>query len=277
MKSGIYKILSKVNNRFYIGSSKNIEKRWKRHLSNLRNNNHVNQHLQRCYNKYGKDNFIFEIIELCDEEELLIREQYYLDYLKPYEKGFNIGKSSSGGDNLSNNPNREEIIEKIKKGLKETISNMSEEERKEKWSRPGKENSNYGNKWTDEMKEESSKYWKKVAKKGLCPFSKRKGRTNKELYGEEKAKEISEKLSKLASERTGEKNPFYNKTHSKEAKEKIGKANKGRKPNNRVKISIDDEIYDSYHDASMALSISVTTIRWRCLSTNPKFINYKLI
>ena len=277
MKSGIYKIVSKINNKFYIGSASDINKRWKRHIRDLKNKRHINQHLQRCYDKYGEDNFSFEIVEICNKEELLIKEQYYLDSLKAYEVGFNIGKNASGGDNLTNNPNRENIIERMKKTLKENIENMSEEERKEKWGRYGEDNPNYGNKWSDEMKKRSSDFGLEIVRKGLCPFSKRKGKTNEELYGVERSKEISKKLSEHASKRKGEKNPFYNKKHSDEVKEKIGKANKGRKPKNRIKLSIDDKIFDSYHDASKELGIPVVTIRWRCLSNNSKFENYKLI
>jgi group I intron endonuclease len=270
MKSGIYKIVSKINNKFYIGSAKDINKRWKRHIRDLKNKRHINQHLQRCYDKYGEDNFSFEIVEICNKEELLIKEQYYLDSLKAYEVGFNIGKNASGGDNLTNNPNRENIIERMKKTLKENIENMSEEERKEKWGRYGKDNPNYGKKMSNELKEIIKK-----ANKGRSPIN--KGKTNEELYGVERSKEISKKLSEHASKRKGEKNPFYNKKHSDEVKEKIGKANKGRKPKNRIKLSIDDKIFDSYHDASKELGISYVTIRWRCLSNNSKFENYKLI
>jgi len=51
----------------------------------------------------------------------------------------------------------------------------------------------------------------------------------------------------------------------------------GRKPSNRVKVSIDDIIYESYNDASKELVLPVVTIRWRCLSSNPNFSNYLLI
>ena len=51
----------------------------------------------------------------------------------------------------------------------------------------------------------------------------------------------------------------------------------GKKPSNRIKLSIDGVIYDSYHDASKELNIPIVTIRWRCLSKNPKFDNYTLI
>ena len=62
MTCGIYKITNKQNDKFYIGSSTNIEMRWYAHKSYLRRNVHANQHLQNAWNKYGEDNFIFSIL-----------------------------------------------------------------------------------------------------------------------------------------------------------------------------------------------------------------------
>lgn len=77
--SGIYKITNVINNKIYIGSSNNVYKRKNEHFSSLKANTHCNKHLQRAYNIYGKDNFKFEIIETCKENDLLIIEQKYLD------------------------------------------------------------------------------------------------------------------------------------------------------------------------------------------------------
>ena len=267
METGIYKITCKENNKFYIGSSKNLEKRCQKHLNDLRKNKHINIHLQRAYNKYGENAFIFNVIEKCSYEDLLIREQFYLDTLNPE---FNIGKQSSGGDNLTKNPNKEEIINKIKNTINQNISLVTEEERKEKWGKIGILNPNYGNNWSDEMKQKASEI-----NKGKIPIN--KGKTNEEILGKEKAEEISKKLSKIASKRVGEKNGFFNRQHTDESKSKISQKRMGIKPINRIRLSINDVIYDSYHDASKELNIPIVTIRWRCLSKNPNFINYKLI
>ena len=77
--SGIYKIVNLITGKYYVGSTKSFETRKTCHFSRLRNNNHTNQHLQNAYNKYGKDSFIFEIIEYVEEELLLDIEQSYLD------------------------------------------------------------------------------------------------------------------------------------------------------------------------------------------------------
>lgn len=81
--SGIYQIKNKVNGKSYIGSSTRLNKRWKRHLTDLKCNVHHSLALQRAFHKYGSDNFEFNILENCEETLLLEREQYYLDSLKP--------------------------------------------------------------------------------------------------------------------------------------------------------------------------------------------------
>lgn len=59
---GIYRIVNKVNGKFYIGSSVNCNLRKRVHFSKLRNKKHDNDHLQKSFNLYGEDNFYFEII-----------------------------------------------------------------------------------------------------------------------------------------------------------------------------------------------------------------------
>lgn len=81
--SGIYCIINIVNNKRYIGSSKNIRLRIWDHRSTLRHKCHDNRYLQNAWNKYGEDNFDYYIIELCNEDILLEREQIYLDTMKP--------------------------------------------------------------------------------------------------------------------------------------------------------------------------------------------------
>lgn len=84
MDCGIYKIANILTNDLYIGSSVNISKRFHAHKSKLLSNKHENIHLQRAINKYGMDNFIFEIIEYVqNKNDLIPREQYYLDILHP--------------------------------------------------------------------------------------------------------------------------------------------------------------------------------------------------
>lgn len=99
MVCGIYKITNKITGKSYIGASENIEKRWIRHKSNLRKNNHHNHSLQKSWDKYGENNFELKILEKCPKEELLLREQYYvkLDNTE-IPNGYNL---TPGGDGLN--------------------------------------------------------------------------------------------------------------------------------------------------------------------------------
>lgn len=51
---GIYKLT--IANHIYIGSSVNLYKRLLSHFNSLKSNNHDNEYLQRCVNKYGIEN-----------------------------------------------------------------------------------------------------------------------------------------------------------------------------------------------------------------------------
>jgi group I intron endonuclease len=86
--TGIYQIKSICKpDKSYVGSSKNIKKRWQEHLRQLRSMRHENGRLQNHYNKYGEEDLVFIILELCLPSFLMIREQYYIDLSNPW---FNI-------------------------------------------------------------------------------------------------------------------------------------------------------------------------------------------
>lgn len=78
---GIYMIRCNINNKIYIGESKNIWDRFDYHLQRLLNNKHDNEYLQKAFNKYGVLNFTFDIIELCEEYSLSIREHHWVQIL----------------------------------------------------------------------------------------------------------------------------------------------------------------------------------------------------
>jgi len=80
----VYKILNVFNGKFYIGSTRRtFGGRWKSHLSRLKNHKHTNPILQNAWNKYGKNGFVFQIVEICSPYDAFNREQFYLDSLFP--------------------------------------------------------------------------------------------------------------------------------------------------------------------------------------------------
>ncbi len=91
MKSGIYRIRNIVNDKKYYGSAVNIPNRWREHRCDLNKNRHGNKHLQYAWNKYGTNNFVFEVMAHMDKEHLLVMEQVFIDKNKG---GYNISKSA---------------------------------------------------------------------------------------------------------------------------------------------------------------------------------------
>jgi len=120
---GIYKIISTKFKNFYIGSSINIKKRFNRHLQQLKNQNHSNLNLQLLYNENGIDDLTVEILEIInDRNDLKKIEQWYLDNLNPT---LNINLNASGGDMISNHPNKSEIRKKQIEGTRKVAQSES--------------------------------------------------------------------------------------------------------------------------------------------------------
>lgn len=83
-KSGVYRWINNTNGKSYVGSSVDLSKRLYRYYSLA----HLidgakNSYIYRALIKYGYGSFSFEILEFCNKENVLEREQYYLDLLKP--------------------------------------------------------------------------------------------------------------------------------------------------------------------------------------------------
>lgn len=84
-KIGIYKITNKTNEHCYVGQSRDIFKRWSDHTTAAFNPNDKSYEypLYRAMRKYGKENFIFEILEECLIEQLNEKEHFWIKKLSP--------------------------------------------------------------------------------------------------------------------------------------------------------------------------------------------------
>ena len=109
--SGIYKITNILNDKFYIGSSVNLYGRNRSHYNSLKHGTHSNQKLQFAANKYGLDNFYFEVICLISESNLLIVEGEYIGRLKPE---YNIDSVDPNGKRTCSDSTKKLIGEKSK-------------------------------------------------------------------------------------------------------------------------------------------------------------------
>ena len=97
--SGIYAIKNKINNKQYIGSSCDLQRRWyKDHVPSLNRKDHYNRHLQHAWNKYGEVAFEFSIIEECAEAELAEREGWWIENTLSWDRkhGYNLARIVQG-------------------------------------------------------------------------------------------------------------------------------------------------------------------------------------
>jgi group I intron endonuclease len=110
-KPGIYKITNRVNNKIYIGCASNIRTRVNGHLYDLRKNMHKNSYLQKSWNKYGESMFIFETHELCNIEDLHMREHFWVTTLDCLNKsiGYNLKPTDPNGCSIHSKETREKL------------------------------------------------------------------------------------------------------------------------------------------------------------------------
>lgn len=196
MTCGIYKIRNKINDKFYIGSSINIEKRWNVHRT-LKGNSKV---LTAAFKKYGFDNFEFTIVEVIKDRDTLIqREQYYLDLFKPFavdNNGYNVRKVANSNIGLVHSDETRLKMSVSRKGSKRS------EETKLKLSLLQKERGGYGPKTFSE----DHRYKISVGNKGK--------------HAGPKSEEHKRKLSESHKGKPGIPG-FLGKNHSEESKKKI--------------------------------------------------------
>ena len=81
--SGIYKITNTITGDFYIGSSNNVKQRWAAHKWKSTWNRYPNSQLYQDMQKYGVENFVFEVLEEVEIYSLKETEQQFIETLKP--------------------------------------------------------------------------------------------------------------------------------------------------------------------------------------------------
>ena len=115
--TGIYRIRNIKNGKMYIGQSVNIEHRKSCHFSDLKKNRHRNVHLQRAYNVSPED-FVFEVVCVCEEEELNGLEFYFIKKYKTTNDkfGYNLDAGGNGIGRMAEETKRK--LSEAKKGNK---------------------------------------------------------------------------------------------------------------------------------------------------------------
>jgi len=148
---GIYAIFCLVTGKLYIGSSSNLTRRFGQHRNALEKNKSKSTLLQRAWNKYGSDAFQFFTIEICNPENLLKEEEFYILLFQSYTRtlGFNI-----------------RIIPNSNLGVKKS----EEEKEKMRLRRLGTPNS-------EESKQRMREQWAENHEKWVKEISERRGRS----------------------------------------------------------------------------------------------------
>jgi len=130
-KAFIYTIINTINNKIYVGSTtRQLWARKSSHYNSLRNNKHCNIYLQRAFNKYGEENFIFELLEETNKEFCLSQELYWINTLNVTNRKFGYNILSNPGNGRRNIKHTQETKDKIsekhlgKKLSKEIRDNM---------------------------------------------------------------------------------------------------------------------------------------------------------
>ena len=90
----LYQILNKVDGKFYLGTTCDIDRRWKEHKRSLSQGTHHSIYLQRAWNKYGQDSFQFKVIKKIIKQRRKEIEQYFLNKFQCYNPsiGYNMNK-----------------------------------------------------------------------------------------------------------------------------------------------------------------------------------------
>lgn len=221
----IYKTTNLINGKIYIGQD----------TKNNQNYLGSGKILKYSINKYGKDNFIKEILEYCKNiDELNEREKYWITELNSTNReiGYNVTFGGQSGWML---------------GLKHTEDTKLNYSIKRKGVLIGEKNGMYGKKHTDESKKK---------------MSNPKFGSDNGMYGKKHSEETKNKMS---NKLIGEANPFYGKKHSEETKQKMSETAKKRKgsPTSK-KVSVGDLIFNSASEAAKYFDISVGTASYRC-------------
>ncbi len=213
----LYRITNLINNKIYIGQTKNISKRWSDHRK-AATANKPTQAIHHAMIKHGLDNFEFEIIAACtnqedtNETETLLVSQYnsHISNGEGYNVaygGFNATKTDEWKQKVSEHhkqyyAERPELIEKL------------HEDRK-KWHEAN----------PDALKGENSPRFGKPPPQASIDHLIHLSQTNPSRKGKKNSEEHIRKFSEAHS---GEKHRLFGKNQSEETKQKIGDGNRGK-------------------------------------------------
>lgn len=155
MASGIYRIECVQTGKYYICSAVNIRQRFNSHLYMLRHGKHGNRHLQNAWNKYGECSFFLSVIEECEKDTLIAREQHWIDATMAFMPAIGMNNSPTATTSKGfrhSEATKERLSELARARDNSHLSINSEKMRGTAPHNKGKP----GRKWTDDEKARAS-------------------------------------------------------------------------------------------------------------------------
>ena len=132
--SGIYKITNTITGDFYIGSSKDVKRRWESHKWQSTWKQHPNNPMYQDMKRYGTDSFVFQVIEEVEVGSLKEKEQQFIETLNPTYNNYN-----AKGLNIEKQKEARKKYEKTEKRKKYQKEYQKEYQKSEKYKEYQKE------------------------------------------------------------------------------------------------------------------------------------------
>lgn len=210
--SGIYIIRSLLDARCYVGSGANLRMRFNGHRRSLRKGIHENPKLQNFYNKYGEVSLEWSVLEFCEKDQLIVREQFYLDTIKPWFNVHTVAKSPIGRVVSQETRKKLSIINTGRIFTPEHRAAIGR-------ALKGRKSVNKGKPMSEEQKKKLSD-----ARRGMKLSKEHREKISKGLMG----RPSPTKGTKFSEERRAKCKTFLGKKHTEETKRKMSLAQRGK-------------------------------------------------
>lgn len=219
---GIYKVTNKINGKVYIGQSVDVGKRWRQHMTAK-----DDIYFHKAIQKYGVENFEWEVIEQCKKKDLDEREIYWIEYYDSFNKGYNCTKGGDGVSGGEDHPRWKGGISLDPEYSKQYY--QANKEQKKQYSKQHYKQYYEANKEKVKEYKEANKEKKKEYDKQYREANKEKRKEKAKEYYEvnkDKMKEKQKEYREANKEKKKEYNRQYREANKEKAKEKRRQRNK---------------------------------------------------
>ena len=252
---GIYSITNIINDKKYIGKTRGkMCARWNQHIRSLNAKKHSNIHLQNAWNKYGSENFIFNTLKECKEENLGKIEGFFIEKYNTVKNGYNIEEPTVEGGKRVN------ILTKQKLSLYTGIKNSQFGKKRSKEQREKISHTLKGHAVSDITREKISsankgKIRSNSTREKIVENLKKRSPVSEETkrklsisnigkkVSEETKNKISETFKRLEPSK-GINNPMFGKVFSLDHRKKLSNAHKGKKLSIETRQKISENMKD---------------------------------